>query len=110
MVGNTYRYGLRGLYELTGNLHGKNVYTKHHGDYMIWFDGEVSYPDWVIGSSSNIDEGFYTYGYLQSNDDTNCPEDSEEWDEWWSSWITNQDAFVRPYSPIGCCIKKSSTF
>ena len=68
---------------------------------MIWFNGDVSNPDWMIGPSTDFNQGQFTYGYMQSNDDTTCPEYSEEWEEWWSSeWTLNQEAFVRPHSPI----------
>ena len=67
---------------------------------MIWFDGDADYPDWNVGDSSDFQEGKYTRAWIASNDDTKCPEMSEEWEEWFNSeWQISPDASIRLYSP-----------
>ena len=75
---------------------------------MIWFNGDIANPDWMIGMNADLNEKKYSAEYMQSNDDTNCPESSQEWTELHigllnSEWAINEEAFVRPYSPaLGC--------
>jgi len=60
----------------------------------MWWDGEAGNSgDWIVGSYSNIDENKLGYGFMQNNQDTSCPSDSELWKEYYNSkWATNVNA------------------
>ena len=61
----------------------------------MWWDGAGEDGDWMIGSYSNIDENKLDYGFMQNNQETSCPSDSELWKEYYNTaWAANGDAHV----------------
>ena len=75
---------------------GRPSYIDDNNNYGMWWDGQAgSAGDWMIGSYSNIDENKLTYGFMQNDQDTSCPSDSELWTEYYNSeWAANGDAHV----------------
>ena len=87
-----------GVYRQTTNVNGKPAYFQTNGEYGLWFDGDVDDPDWNVGRILEFDEGKFSYGYIVSNDDTNCPNLSTEWQEGLvgGGWKDNPNFSIRP--------------
>ena len=78
---------LNGDYQFNGRLvHGRPMFELLNG-YGIWFNGESGedWGGWVIGSSTNVDEGEFKLGFVNSNTITVCPEFGLTAKEWWNN-------------------------
>ena len=80
----------------------RQMYQTTNGIYAIWSTGHLSSPEWMIRSSTDLDAGKFTFGFIASNEDARCPHFGNASTEWWGSkWLFNTDLAVT-------CIGKTS--
>ena len=86
------RSELNQLYAKTKRIvNGRPSYIDHSNKYGVWW----THIDWMIGSYSNIDNNKITHGYIQNNQDTSCPSQSDHWQEYFNSkWADNANAQI----------------
>ena len=87
---------INGIYTLTGNfINRRNLYVGENKVFGIWFDDQKDdAADWVLGSMTNLAEG-YGYGWAFNHQDTSCPSSNKEWHEWWKNeWAYSETALL----------------
>jgi len=50
----------------------------------------------MVGNINELNEGKLTFGYLQNDEDIECPVSSKQWREWYDNkWETNAGLDVK---------------
>lgn len=74
-----------GNYKFTKMVNHRPMYQSFNGLYAIWFSGQLSNPNWMIGRSVHPDTGKFTTGYAASHRDARCPDFRDASTEWTST-------------------------
>ena len=72
------------------------MYLSTDKTYGIWFNGRSETAgEWMIGLTTDLNKSKFTYGFVQSNQNTQCPS-FESMNEWWDSkWSVKDQATVK---------------